>query len=84
MKPLGTISLVMLGALIGLFALSGHATAKKIKRPVLTSVRTSAGIVLDAKAECAWSKAKALEVTWINCPTNRATATRACRKPRSS
>lgn len=63
MKPFRTMALVMLGASIGLFALSGQATAKKDKRPVLTSVRTSASISLDAKAESAWSKAKTLEVT---------------------
>ena len=62
MKLLRTISVVVVGALVGLFALSGQATAKKSKRPVLTSVRTTDSIVLDAKAEGAWNKAKALEV----------------------
>lgn len=68
MTPLKTVSLVLLGALIGLFALSGQAAAKKSKRPLLTSVRTSANIVLDAKAEGAWSKAGTTEVTLDEMP----------------
>ncbi len=62
MKPVNTIFLVTLGALIGLLFLSQEADARKIKRPRLTSVRTTATITLDAKAEAAWNKAGAMEI----------------------
>lgn len=62
MKTIRVISLFLVAAVIGLVVLTDQATAKKAKRQVLTSVRTSATITLDAKAESAWDKASTLEV----------------------
>ena len=62
----GNIWILSMGCILAtmlMFALSVPADAKKNKRPQLTSIRTTAAITLDAKAEAAWDKAKAMEVT---------------------
>ena len=62
MKSFGTLLLSMSVALFSLASLPEMTEAKRGKHPQLTSVRTTARIVLDAKAEDAWNKAKALSV----------------------